>query len=132
MIDHTEIRRLIENKISGSSLTLPVEFENTLISPDDVAHIGVVLTDVHSQPACMGNSRMVNGMVVIEIYTKLGTGTKLARETASFLCDLLKGEDSVEGVIFEGGGELISMGASEGSSLYQHNLMIPYIFQYGN
>jgi hypothetical protein len=133
MIDYSDIRRLIESRIASGFTLLPYQRENTFISPPDSEHIEVTNTDMQSEQAAMGStSRKITGTLVIEIFTRSGTGTDLARKAATSLCTVLSGEDSIPSVTFTGGAELIPVGHKEGSTLYQHNLTIPYIYQYGN
>lgn len=133
MIDYTEIRRLIENKVIDSSVSLPVEAENTFIDPEDAEHIKLIISDVSSTPVGIGaGSRLIRGAITAVIMVHRGTGTAKTRTAASELCEVLKGTSSIPGVTFnDGEAELIPVGALDDDSIfYQYNLTIPMMFEY--
>ncbi len=133
MIDYTEIRRLIENKVEETFSTLPVEAENTFIDPEDSEHVKLVISDASSEPIYMGSSsRLVRGLITAVIMVHRGTGTTKIRTVASQLCAILKGSDTIPGITFnDGEAELIPVGALEDDSIfYQYNLVIPMMFEY--
>lgn len=132
MIDYTGIRALIEGKVATLSLGVDVEYENTFIDPPDSEHIKVINTDIQSNLVCLNGNRLVQGMIIFEIHTKYGAGTVKARGIASTLCAAFVGDSAISGLTFTGEGEFISIGPAENGVMYQHNLMIPYMFEYGS
>lgn len=132
MIDYSEIRRIVETKINSDFTDLPVEFENTFIDPPDSEHVKVTTTETRSVGLDItGPGRLVEGDVIIQIYVSIGSGTDKARQAASSLHDMLYGENSETSVYFKGEAELISIGRYNESPLYQYNLIIPYMYVYG-
>jgi hypothetical protein len=130
MIDYTNIRRLVEERIASISLIPPVVFENTDIL-QDAEHVEVTDEDIESSPVCLGSSaRFVTGKLIISIYTKQGVGTDRAREIASTICNNLASWDNPT-IFLKREEEFFSVGKVEDSSMYQHNLIIPYNYQYG-
>lgn len=131
MIDYTTVRSLIETRLSGVSSIPPVIFENTETDVPDHEHISLVDEDVNSIPAAIGSlARMVHGRIIISIFTKQGTGTNTARQIASLICKSLRewGNDTISVM---GEEEFFSVGKVENSNMYQHNLIVPYTYQYG-
>ena len=130
MIDYTTIRASVEGKIATLSLGIAVEHENAHVGPLLSEHIKVINTDISAHQVAMGAGRIVKGVIIFEIYTKIGIGTGKARGMAKTLCSSLTG-DAIAEITFTGEGELISIGPTEDGELYQHNLMIPYMCEYG-
>jgi len=123
-----KIESLLETNLSG---TIKVAYENTYVDPPDGEHLEVSDSDVTSEPASIGSpNRILRGILTIQIFTKSGSGTKKAREVAQGVCTLFSTTADTDGILFTGNAELVSVGNKEGSSLFQHNLLIPYMYEY--
>ena len=110
---------------------LTIQYENIDLDDLNVEHISVTDRDMDSRQACIGSdSRMVNALLVIEIYTKQGTGTEKARKVTNELCSMFSNSNT--DIVFTGGPEFMPIGPKEGTTLYQHNLTVPYMYEYGN
>jgi len=133
MIDYTAPRRAIEVYLNTNFTTVPIHFENVAVDDSvDLTSGYIAITDTGTESISMGMQEEVthvNGMVVIQIYTVLGSGTQTSRSIASELETLLAGED-LSGLQL-GEPVLESFGQVDGADFYQQNLTFPYQFFYG-
>jgi len=124
----SKIESLLENNLSD---TIKVAYENTYVDPPDGEHLEVSDSDVTSEPVCIGSpNRIIRGILTIQIFTRSGSGTEPARQIAQMICKVFSTSAEIEGISFTGNAELVSVGNKEGSTLYQHNLLIPYLYEY--
>jgi hypothetical protein len=131
MKDYTVVRRVIEKLIDDyytGSLTLV--FENTFMSATNEEHITIVDEgDVYVEPMEIGGNISRNqGIVTLGIFTEIGQGTEKARQIASDLDVLF--ETAADDIAF-GEREFKAVGMTAGSPFYQHNLLVPYQYFYG-
>ena len=130
MIDYTGVRKSIETLIDTNLSEVLVVFENTAVGPVNVEHIEVY--DETNSAATMeigGGVRRVHGLLTVAIFTEAGIGTDRAREIASSI-DLILRTPDVDDLDFQG-SELYSVGYTKSGHLYQHNLITPYSYFYG-
>lgn len=131
MIDYTEFRRQIENFIEANYTgSLPVRYENTTFQAANTEHISFRdLGDIAVEPMEIGGSINVSdGAFAIEILTALGEGTEKARLVATELDTMFN--IGLDNVAFRD-RELKSVGEVDEAPLYQHNLIVPYRYIYG-
>jgi len=127
MLDYTEVRRSIETLLDTELTSLTVIFENTKLSDTKQAHVTLTDADVKSEKLSMTeNVYKVTGILTFHIFTESGTGTELARETASEIISLLEASDiAFKEFTFS------SVGKTEENYLYHHKLSAPYDYVYG-
>lgn len=127
MLDFTSIRRIVEETFSNNFSACPVKFENTTL-PKAVGkapkeYIAIFDNPAYSDSTGMGETTYLNaGIVIIQIFTPINTGTERSRAIAQLISDFLSSQ-SIEGMEF-GTPELHP--APKNDSWYQQNLNIPY------
>lgn len=130
MIDYTSVRQAIEVLINEELEDVLVVFENTATEPVNVEHIEVFDETNRSDAMELGGVvQRVHGLLTITIFTTAGSGTERAREIATAVDTVLSSSD-VDGLSFQG-SELYSVGYTKSGHLYQHNLITPYSYFYG-
>ncbi len=126
MLDLTTSRSIVEKYLGTNFTTCPIRFEN--VGMPEEAATWISLTDKQDISGSTGlgeTSAVINGSLIIGIFTILGIGTTTARSIAEELSDLL-GNQELEGIAFQ---EPIFHGSPGGNSdipWYQMNLVIPY------
>ncbi len=131
MIDYTTVRETVEVYLNANFSTLPIRFENTLLEANNSGYVDIIDTDITSSTMDMsvGETKLVEGLLSINIFTQAGSGTELAREAASSLVGLL--DDMNVSIEFKS-ATFMSIGLVEPEKhLYQHNLSVPYSYIYG-
>lgn len=129
MIDLTQQRQVFETYIDANFSLVPTVFENTKHQAEDGPHIAIEDSMISSTRLEMQSSKsLVVGEFTIEIYTNTGEGTKLAREIASELIQLV---EDYSGSLMFSEPVFLSVGKVEGAKLYQHSLNVPYQYVYG-
>lgn len=133
MIDFTAPRRALEVYLNTNFTTVPVKFENVNIDNSvDLTGGFIAMHDTGTDSLGTGLQEtvaLVKGMIVIQIFTALGSGTQTSRSIASELETLLAGED-LSGLQL-GEPVLESFGQVDGADFFQQNLTFPYQFFYG-
>ncbi len=132
MIDYTAPRRALEMYLDTNYTLTPIKFENVELS-EDITGGFVAVNDIGTESNTLemggGNTFLAKGILVIQIYTVLGSGTQQGRLIATNLSTLLAGQDLsgllLEEPVFE------SFGQVDGADFFQQNLTIPYQFVYG-
>lgn len=128
MIDYTSVRRSLETHIADNFSEVPVQYENRRI---DRAKEFIALFDQEADSLVSeiaGGVSMVTGIVIIQIFTELGTGTERSREIASILANITNGLQT--DVLSFQSAVLSSIGQVDGIDYYQQNLTIPYTYAY--
>ncbi len=130
MIDYTTIREIIESEIADNFTLCPVKYENVPLSDNSVDdYIEIFDRQSFSESTGMGDTSIhMGGVLIINIFTELNTGTARGRLIAQTLSDLLQSKN-IEGLSL-GVPELRP--AEPNESWYQHNLLIPYTTVTGN
>jgi len=125
ILDFTEFRRVVENHLSANFTTCPVQYENTQLDKEGLTEwVAVFDKPVFSESTGMGEtSALTGGVLIIPIFTPLGTGTERSRQIAEALAAVL-GNQELSGVAL-GAPELHN--APNNESWYQQNLQVPYI-----
>lgn len=129
MIDYTEVRRAVETLIKDNFVLLPLILENTTKRFENKPHVEVTDQPGSQHSMEMGSGVALNdGTISIHIYTEAGSGTNLARASASFLIDLFQTSDLQ---LQTESAEFISGGYVKDTNLYVHVLKLPYSYFYG-
>lgn len=132
MLDYTEQRRLVESYIGDNFTLCPIKFENLPLPTTDgkgpTSYIAIFDKPSFAESTGMGEtSAHKGGIVVVQIFVPLNTGTQLTREIAQSLADLLE-STAIGGIHFDV-SELYA--APKSDSWYQSNLQIPYVMVSG-
>jgi len=128
-MNYTNVIGSIETILEDGFNTVPIKFENVDLIDIRGEHVSLSDQDVESRLACMNtNSRIVKGIVSVNIMTKSGTGTDKAKKIAMEICNILSHEP-VDGILFTGQAELVSVGDDDLDGLYKHVLYIPYLYE---
>ncbi len=130
MIDFSAFRSAIETFISQNFDTVPIVFENTAVETVNTEHIEVYDQQTESSLVEMGiTDTFVEGILTIRIFTAIGEGTEKAGRIASELVALFN-VTTIAGVSFS---EPVfkSIGEEKKRPLYQHALLFPYSYVYG-
>lgn len=126
MLDYPEFRKRIETVLS--TLPVPVSFENVLFARTPVEYIEVTFQESSAKLLeCGTGINMIDGILIISIFTKIGTGTNRAREIAALVVTLL---DTPITDISLSEPVLASVGILKDAAHYQHNLS--FVFNYVN
>jgi hypothetical protein len=129
MIDYQSVRYTLEKLITLNFAEVPVQLENTRIDDDVPEYVSVNIQDVDSDPFDMdGDIYLVQGLLILGIYTKLGSGIERSRELASMLnMVILTAADST---ITFGTPTLTSAGQVEDANYYLQNLNVQFQYVY--
>jgi len=124
MIDFTVIRKVVETVIVNNFTECPIKLENSYLATKDIPEwIAVFDKTNYSDTTGMGEETyLLNGIVTVQINTKLNTGTERAKEIAKSLSDLFNSKE-IEGIAFHN-PELYN--APETEHWYRHHLVIRY------
>ena len=128
MIDYTVVRRLFEQYIATNFTEVPVQYENTRLHTESEF---IAVFDQEADAEQMGmneTSFLIRGLIIIQIFTALGSGTQRSREIATKLSSLLNNA-SIGALSFEV-SSLTSVGQVDDADYYQQNLTVPYSFFY--
>ncbi len=131
LIDYTKTRQIIENYLEDNFDLCPIQMENVPL-PDNSPSEYISVTDrvdVADNSVLQAESFPCAGTLVVMIFTKLGTGTRKAREIAS-LIDTMIGAKTISGIGFEHGA-LFGVPAGPKQVYYQHTINFRYSFIYG-
>lgn len=125
VLDYTEFRRLVENKLSESYSATAIQYENTVLDKDGLTEwVAVFDKPTFIESTGMGEtSALTEGILIIPIFTPIGTGTERSRAIAEALETVLANTDI--GGISLGNAELHPAAPNE--SWFQQNLQVPYI-----
>lgn len=129
MIDYTTTRQIIESELSDNFTTCDIQYENVPLMVDNPeSYIAVFDRQSFSESVSMDeDDAHMRGEIIIQIFTKLGTGTSGARDIAQDLTDLLSSKD-LDGIITD---TPMFISAQPNERYYQHNLIIPYVMVTG-
>lgn len=124
MIDYTTIREKIETEISDNFTECVVKYENVELEDSTVKeYISVFERQSFGEAVSMDETDFhYGGIIIINIFTELGSGTARARTIAQSLSDLLSSQD-IDGLQTQ---EPELRPGEPNESWYQHNLLIPY------
>lgn len=131
MKDYTVVRRVIEKLIADNYTgDLTLVYENTYLEAVDEEHITILDEgDVYVEAMEIGSPISRNkGLIVLGIFTAVGSGTLKARQEAVKLDSIFN--TAVEGISF-GEREFRVIGSDPEAPLYQHNFIVPYEHFYG-
>ena len=125
MLDYTEFRRLVENQLNTYYSTTAIQLENTVLDKDGLTEwVAVFDKPTFAESTGMGESSyLIGGILVIPIFTPIGSGTERSRQIAESLVAVI-GDTTLGGIIL-GTPELHS--APNNESWYQQNLQVPYV-----
>jgi len=129
-MDYVDVRKEIEMYLDTNFTSTPIQFENTIIaaSSDSIEEfIALTISDASTETPAMGStSSMVTGLLTVQVFTKLGTGTQRARTLYDELKTLLLGV-TINGLSFKAPIHT-SVGQVEESQHYQTNLDCTFEF----
>jgi len=125
MLDFTEFRRLIETHLQDNFSTCPIKFENVPIKREGLVNwIAVFDKPTFAQSTGFGEtSALTGGVLIIQIFTPLDTGTEVSRSIADELAELI-GNKELFGIALS----VPELHSAPGNNEYfQQNLQIPYL-----
>ena len=131
LIDFTITRQIIETYLRDNFTECPVQYENVPLSEDDPKEFIAVFDKVNtnSTDTLQATSSPCTGVIIIQIFTKLGTGTQRAREIGSIL-NALFGDKTISNINIQNGA-LFGIPTDPKAVYYQHNINFEYNFIYG-
>jgi hypothetical protein len=131
MIDYTTIRQDVESYLAGNFTECPIIFENLPMPKNDPDEFIEVFDEIDSTALTSigASTQLIEGTIVIHIYTQKNTGTQRNREIAVVLSDLLAGK--IIGSIQFQEAEYVSVVQDTLSVYFQRNLHIKYVVDYG-
>ncbi len=122
MIDYMEIREIIEVFLADNFTESGVQYENRA-APETDDYVAVFDRQSFSESAGMGEDAIHSGgLLIFQIFTQLGIGTKRGREIADSLSTLFNSND-IGGLSFDVPN---LQPAEPNEHYYQMNLVIPY------
>ena len=131
LIDFTITRQIVEKFLMDNFTECPIQYENIPLPEDNpkeyIAVFDKVNTNFHD--TLQSTSSPCKGVIIIQIFTQLGTGTQRAREIGSLLSSLL-GAKSIDSIAFQN-GSLFGVPTSPKDVYYQHSINFEYTFIYG-
>jgi len=125
ILDFTEFRRVVENHLNANYSTTAIQYENTGLDKEGLTEwVAVFDKPTFAESTGMGEtSALTGGVLILPIFTPVGTGTERSRQIAEALAAVL-GDTDLGGVSL-GTPEL--HGAPKNESWYQQNLQVPYV-----
>lgn len=132
LLDFTTTRSSIEDYIDDNFSECLVKFENVPLRVDNPSEYVAVFDkiDTTEGETLQSSSAIVRGSLIIQIFTKRGTGTKRARAIAQAINDLLNGK-TIGGIDFMH-GNLFGVPEDPKNVYYQHNLVFRYSYVSGD
>ena len=128
--DFTSIRRAVEMELKANYSETPVKFENVSVAYDTPEYIATRGQASPSEPLGLGEDAFViNGMLFIDIFTPVGTGTQRALTVAGIVSDLIANRE-LSGIQFMV-PSLYTLEQDKDAQYYQHILQIEYRYIYG-
>ena len=127
MIDYTTTRVVMEKYIDDNFNTCPIKFENVPLKTEGLPSWAALFDRPSvSEPVEFGEDvpYMSGGVLIIQIFTPLDSGTAVSRALAQELADLM-GQKEIEGLVFQE-PELHPVAPPKDATWYQCNLVIPY------
>ena len=134
MNDYTKFREYIEGFLSANFSTVPIVYENAHLEYMYEEHIELTDQGVESNLQLemgLSSPSLIEGILIVQIFTTANTGTVKARAIATELTTLLTQTFASDSVHFEN-PILTAVGLVnvEDVNLYQHNLSFPYKYFY--
>lgn len=124
MLDYTEVRRIFESYLKTYFTTCKIKFENVPLDTSELLEwIAIFDKPISAESTGMQETTaLTTGVLIIQIFTPIDTGTERSREIAEILATLL-GDENLSGISLAT-PELHN--ASPDPSFFQQNLIVPY------
>ena len=127
MIDFTTTREIVESFISANFTDCPVKYENVGLDAKDLEKWIAVFDRVSvSEAVEMGEDSpfLMGGVIIIQIFTPIGSGTSGGRTIAQDVSDLIS-QKEIGGMYFLE-PELHMAAPTADATWFQMNLVVPY------